>query len=125
MKDAVDRANKTAKRCSEGKKASDPLYYIDGVRSKFGKHGFCARDNWIADVGDGWRDAGTFYGAMHPNKKGAEKMADRMVAYMTPKIEDLLKRQAHFKEATKNAFVARCQPSKAPFSQRHRQRAVT
>jgi hypothetical protein len=104
MKKAVSRANKKAKKDLKKGVLATRFHYIDGIRARFGKHGFCAnkeKDRWIADIPDAFEKSGSLNGAVHPSKKGALEMAKGMVKVMKGKIAKLIEKRAISKKRLK------------------------
>jgi hypothetical protein len=104
MKKTVSRANKKARKGLKKGILSTRFHYIDGIRSRFGRHGFCAsqeRDRWIADIPDAFRNSGSLNGAFHPSEKGALEMAKGMVKVMKGEIAKLVSKRAISKKRLK------------------------
>ncbi len=44
--------------------------YVGGIAGQFFRHGYCANDHWVVQLGESVRDQGDPNGAFHPNRAG-------------------------------------------------------
>ena len=53
---------------------------VDGLDAPFRTHGYASTNSWFQDVGGSLRDESSTIGAFHPNGKGQQAIADRLLA---------------------------------------------
>jgi lysophospholipase L1-like esterase len=78
--------------------------YVDGIRSAFATHGYCAEDTYIVQYKESAANQEDIRGTLHPNRKGhqeiAKKIADRVSNFVESKYDNSNELVAWYSEST-------------------------